>query len=68
MNQGRSRRKFDTEFKREAVGLSRQPGMTPVACDQLGKHKALRATVQGQLSTIGQPLTDQSFVFDAAGL
>jgi len=28
MNEGRSRRKFDTEFKREAVALSRQPGMT----------------------------------------
>ena len=28
MNQGRSRRKFSQEFKQEAVGLSRQPGMT----------------------------------------
>ena len=28
MSQGRSRRKFSREFKREAVALSRQPGMT----------------------------------------
>ena len=28
MSQGRSRRKFNAEFKQEAVALSRQPGMT----------------------------------------